>query len=327
MKIVINILLVICTSLFIISCEEESAPEPQAAITIDKVQLNINESMVIRFTGFSEQAVIYTGDNMHKYELRDQSNTGFVVNKNLFTYAYTVPGTYKIVCVASTYTDRATDLKRDTCSYIVTVVDNETEIEKLSCPQVLYDEVFANKLGNDEWLMVLPRKVKYNTSTPSISLSQRLRFYIHSDSTKVFINDKEFSNKSTTKYDLSASLNIVVKSDYGTIRPYKLYTLYYPEFNTFTILGAKGTLVRSEFDYSSFEMQVTLPAGTNVSSLTPEFTTYSSSEKVYIGDTEQVSGSSVVDFTQGITYRLVSTLPENPAIQAESTVKVKINYQ
>ncbi len=327
MKIIINILLVICASLFVISCENEEAPDPQAAITVDKLLLKINESMVIRFTGIADQAVVYTGDNMHEYELRDQSNTGFVVNKGLFTYAYTVPGRYKVVCVASTYTDRATDLKRDTCSYTVTVIDNETEIEKISCSQVLYDEVFADKLENDEWLMLLPRKVKYNTSTPSISLSQKLRFYIHSDSTKIFINDKEFSNTSATKYNLSTPLDITVKSHYGTVRPYKLYTMYYPEFNTFKMLGATGTLVRTEFDYSSFDMEVTLPVGTDISSVKPEFTMFSATDKVYIGDAEQISGSTVVDFTKGVTYRLVSTLPENPAIQSEATVNIKIKYQ
>ncbi len=327
MKIFINILLVVCTYLFIISCEDDKAPTPLASITIDKLQLDINESMVIRFNGVADQAVVYTGDDMHKYELRDQSNTGFVVNKDLFTYAYTVPGTYKVVCVASSYTDRATDLKRDTCSYTVTVIDDETEIQKLSCAQVLYDEIFAEKLGNDEWLMLLPHKVKYNTATPSITLSQKLSIVINSDSTKTFINDKEFSNKATTKYDLSKPLDIVVKSHFGTVRPYKLYTLYYPEFNTFKLLGTNGTLVRTEFDYSSFEMQITLPVGTDISNLIPEFTTLSATDKVYIGDAEQTSGSTPVDFTQEVTYRLVSTLPENPAMQSEATVVVKIKYQ
>ena len=87
---------------------------------------------------------------MHDYELREQSNTGFVVNKNLFTYSYATPGTYKVVCVASTYTDGATDLKRDTCSYTVTVIDDQTEIENISCPQIVYDEVFAERRVADE---------------------------------------------------------------------------------------------------------------------------------------------------------------------------------
>ena len=324
MKITIRILLGICAFLFMVSCEDEESATPQAAMTINKSQLMINESMVIHFTGSADQVVVYTGDDMHDYELREQSNTGFVVNKNLFTYSYSVPGTYKVVCVASTYTDNAADLKRDTCSYMVTVVDDQTEIEQISCPQIIYDEVFAEKLANDEWLMVLPRRIKYNNQTPAIALLQRLRFYIQSDSTKVYVNGKVYSD--TERYDLSAPVDILVKSDFGTTRPYKLYTINYPEFNTFKINGVEGILTRNEFDYSTFVLQVTLPSGTDVSNIAPEFATDLPTEKVYIGDIEQISGTSTVDLTQDITYRLVSTLPGNPDIQAISVINVKINY-
>jgi len=324
MKITIRILLGVCTFLFMTSCENEDSAIPQAAMTINKNQLMINESMIIHFTGTADQIVIYTGDDMHDYELREQSNTGFVVNKNLFTYSYSVPGTYKVVCVASTYTDNAADLKRDTCSYMVTVIDDQTEIEQLSCPQIIYDEVFAERLANDEWLMVLPRRVKYNNQTPSIALSQRLRFYIQSDSTKVYVNNKEYSD--TERYDLSTPVDILVKSDFGTTRPYKLYTLNYPEFNTFKINGVEGILARNEFDYSTFVLQLTLPSGADMSNIAPEFATHLSTEKVYIGNIEQVSGVSTVDFTQDVTYRLVSTLPENPDAQVVSTINVKIDY-
>jgi hypothetical protein len=65
-----------------------------------------------------------------------------------------------------------------------------------------------------------------------------------------------------------------------------------------------------------------------VSNLVPEFTTYlPSSDKVYIGHTEQIPGVSTVDFTKEVTYRIVSTLPGKPDMQSESTVVVKIAFQ
>jgi hypothetical protein len=323
MKTTLRIVWAMCISLGVIACEEETATTPQAAITVNKNQLTINESMIIQFTGLADQVVIYTGDDMHNYDLREQSNTGFVVNKNLFTYSYPVPGRYKVVCLASTYTDGATDLKRDTCSFDVTVIDDQTEIDRISCPRIIYDEVFAEKHAGDEWLMVLPQKIKSGNSTPAIALSQRLRFYIRSDSTKVYVNGNEYS--STAQYNLSAPVDIQLTSNFGTTRPYKLYTLNYPEFSSFQLLGVNGTLVRNEYDYSSFELQFTLPPGTDVSNLLPEFTTTAPTEKVYLGDVEQVSGISPVDFTQDITYRLVSSLPGKPDMQAVSTVKIKIN--
>ena len=102
---------------------------------------NINETMEVHFTGQAENVVIYTGDTDHNYELREQSNYGLVVNKGLFTYSYQTPGNYKVVCVATNHGDAGSIIKTDTCSFMVRVVDDDTTIERLSAPQVFYDEV------------------------------------------------------------------------------------------------------------------------------------------------------------------------------------------
>lgn len=326
MKTIIKICASLCVLLFFISCDEEPIPTPIASVTVDQVELSINETMTVHFTGVADQVSIFTGDNMHDYELRTESNTGFVINKGLFTYAYTLPGEYKVVCVASTYSDKAEVMKQDTCSFVVSVIDDVTEIDKLSCSQVLYDEVFADKYPNDEWLMVLPRRVKYSVATVPISVAaQRLKFYIQSDSTEILIDDNPYAVM--TRYNLTNPVDIQVISHHGTVRPYKLYTIYYPEFNTFKLADKQGTIIRSEFDYSYLEVELDLPTGTDVTNLSPEFTLFLPTDKVYIGDTEQISGSSVVDFTEDINYRIVSTSPDNPNMQAETTVKIKINYQ
>ncbi|MDR1881343.1 MAG: hypothetical protein LBR26_00985 [Prevotella sp.] len=325
MKKTARIVVGICAFLLVYSCEE-TIKTPVLEASINKELLTINESMVIDFSGaIADNIVVYPGDDMQNYDLRDQSNTGLVVNKKLFTYSYRVPGVYKVTCLASTSGDRATNLEFATCSFTVNVIDDQTEIERISCPQIIRDEVFAEKYANDEWLMVLPRSVMYNNREQNVSLSQRLRFSIQSDSTKVSVNGNDYS--ATTAYNLSSPVDILVKSNYGTERPYKLYTINYPRFNTFTLMGINGTAKLDEFNYNTYIINVTLPAGTNVSSLVPEFTTYLPSDKVYIGNTEQTSGASTVDFTKEVTYRIVSTLPDKPEMQAESTVVVKIGFQ
>lgn len=323
MKILIKILLLLSVFVSFISCEKELSSSPLARITIDKTTLALNESMTIHFTGVADQVVVYPGDNMQDYELRKQSNTGLVVNKNILTYSYSVPGTYKVVCLATTYLDMGIDLKTDTTSIIVTVIDDQTEITKLSCTFLNYFEVEANKRSGDDWLLVLPRKISYNNITPEVKLSQKLNFDIPSDSTKVFINDELYSSKKN--YDLSAPLDILIRSYAGTERMYKLYTLYYPEFKTFKFSGVEGVLVRNEFDYTSFELRVTLPSGTDVSSLIPEFELYNTTDKVYIDEEEQTSGVSVVDFSKNVTYRLVSIDSTNTNMQSVSTIKITIN--
>ncbi|MDR1718872.1 MAG: hypothetical protein LBR67_01955 [Dysgonamonadaceae bacterium] len=325
MKTIAKIVAGLCTILLVVSCEEK-IEEPQLEASINKELLAINESMIIDFAGTSaDNIVVFPGDDMQNYDLRDQSNTGLVVNKKLFTYSYSTPGTFKVVCLASTAGDMAKDLKFATCSFNVTVIDDQTDIERISCPQIIRDEVFAEKYPNDEWLMVLPKSIIYNSREQNISLSQRLRFYIQSDSTKVFVNGSAYS--STTAYNLAVPVDIMVKSNYGTERPYKLYMINYPRFSSFKLAGVTGTAALDEYDYSTYTVNLTLPKGTNVSGVAPEFAVATASDKVYIGNTEQVSGVSTADFTNGVTYRIVSTVAGKPEMQAETTVVVKVAFQ
>ena len=97
----------------------------------------------------------------------------------------------------------------------------------------------------------------------------------------------------------------------------------YGEFETFEMLGVTGTLTRSEFDYSTIKIDLEVPAGSDVSAVAPTFTLYENT-KVYVGDAEQVSGTTVQDFTQPVTYRFVASHPENPAITTESTCVVTV---
>lgn len=325
MKTIFKSIFYLLISVVVVSCSEKEAVQPHAAITIDKNTYDINESMEIRFVGSADNVVIYPGDSGQDYELREQSNTGLVVNKGLLTYSYQYPGTYKVVCVATNYTDEGKSIKRDTCSMYVKVIDDVTEIEQLSANQVLYDEVFAEKVSDSEWLMKLPRRIKYRTSTPSVSLSQRLKFYIASDSSKITIDGAAYN--STTRYDLSNTLDIQVTSHEGSVANYKLYTLNYGTFNTFSVLGKTGSIVYTEYDYSYYEMAITVPSGTDLTTLVPEFTTRADNEVAYIDGVEQVSGSSVVDFSEPVIYKFITTHPENSAVKAESTFVITVTTE
>lgn len=66
-----------------------------------------------------------------------------------------------------------------------------------------------------------------------------------------------------------------------------------------TLPGTFGAL-----GISGKEVSVCLPYGTDISNLIATFTT--NGEKVYIGDIEQISGTTVNDFSTPITYRVVS---------------------
>ena len=308
-------------ALVMASCEDDKAEKPTAAISIDKTTLEINESMMVRFHGSADNVVVYPGDSGHDYELRNESNTGLVVNKNLLTYSYTTPGTYKVVCVATNHADEGKSILSDTCSVYIKVIDDCTEIEKISVT-ALYDEVFAEKLNEMDWLVALPRKIKYKTSTPSVSLSQKVKFYIPSTSTKVYIDGADYNANS--KYNLAQTHAVKLVSNEGTSQDYSLYTLNYGEFKTFKAAGVTGKITRTEYDYSYYEINMEVPSGTDLTRLAPDFTLYASNEKVYIDNVEQTSGN-VVDFTNPVKYRFVVTSTDNPEISVESTCKVTIS--
>lgn len=304
---------------------EDEATQPTAKMTIEQDTYNINESMTVHFTGDAENVVIYPGDTGHDYELREQSNTGLVVNKGLFTYAYTTPGTYKVVCLVTNHSNEGSVVLRDTCSAYVHVKDDVTEIERISAPAVYYDEVFAEAIGGGNWLMVLPRKLLYKNKTLTVPLKQKLKFYISSSTSKIAVDGEEFN--STSKYDLASTHSITVTSNEGSVAEYKLLTLNYAIFKSFSLLGKTGTLGYSEYDYSTYTMNVTVPAGSDLSAVAPKFAMTADNERAYIDGVEQTSGVSTADFTKPVTYTLVATHPENPEVKVETKVIVNVTIE
>ena len=304
---------------------EDEATQPSAKIKIEQDTYNINESMTVHFTGDAENVVIYPGDSGHDYELREQSNTGLVVNKGLFTYAYTTPGVYKVVCLVTNHSNEGSVVLRDTCSAYVRVKDDVTEIERISAPAVYYDEVFANAIGGGEWLMVLPRKLLYKNKTLTVPLKQKLKFYISSSTSQIAVDGADYN--SSTKYDLAGTHTVTVTSNEGSVAEYKLLTLNYAIFKNFSVLGRAGTLGYSEYDYSTYTMDVKVPAGSDLSAVAPTFAMSAANERAYIDGVEQTSGVSTADFTKPVTYTLVATHPENPEAKVETKVTVNVTIE
>lgn len=166
MKKIFSFALMACALLLNTACSDENVESrtPVASIQYDtnKTTLKVNESLVIDFTGVADLVAIYPGDDGHRYEKRDEMETGIAVNKNHFTYSYKAPGTYHVVCVASTFdTYMGGNLKQATCSFDVTVVDDETEFKDLYTT-ITPNTFYANKLGDDAWVLNLPTNQVYN---------------------------------------------------------------------------------------------------------------------------------------------------------------------
>ncbi|MBD5225112.1 MAG: DUF5017 domain-containing protein [Bacteroidales bacterium] len=314
------------------SCDDKEATQPTAAISVDKYVYDVNESMTLRFIGSADNVVVYPGDEDQDYELRDQSNTGLVVNKGLLTYAYQKPGIYHVVCVATNHEDAGKSFLQDTTSVWIKVIDEVVDIDKLSATAVIYDEVYADQINDTDWMLPIPRKLRYNKKDVTVNLKkQKLGFYIESSTTTVETRDlddetSEYGLHNSSKYyDLEKNLHIRTTSSSGMTREYNLFTLNYGEFKTISIGGVTGKLERTEYDYSYYWVDAELPADGVRTALPVEFTLYDpETEKVYVGDKEVNSGD-VFDFTEPVTFRFVVTEPGREHIKVESTCVVTVN--
>lgn len=310
------------------SCDDKEATQPTAAISVDKYVYDVNESMTLRFIGNADNVVVYPGDEKQDYELRDQSNSGLVVNRGLLTYAYEKPGIYHVVCVATNLEDAGRSVMVDTTSVWVTVVDEVVDIDGLAATFTYY-EIPGTAVNATDWMLALPRKFRYNNKDVPVNLKKhKLNFDIASTTTTVEMRTLENEDEEYTlytangSYNLENNLHLLTTSSSGMHREYNLFTLTYGEFKTFSLAGVKGTLDRSEFDYSLISINMTLPAGTDLQAVPVEFTLYDdAAEKVYVGDQEIHSGD-VLDFTEPVTFRFVVTKSGYEHVKAESTCVV-----
>lgn len=351
MKKIFSFALMACALLLNTACSDENVESrtPVASIQYDtnKTTLKVNESLVIDFTGVADLVAIYPGDDGHRYEKRDEMETGIAVNKNHFTYSYKAPGTYHVVCVASTFdTYMGGNLKQATCSFDVTVVDDETEFKDLYTT-ITPNTFYANKLGDDAWVLNLPTKQVYNGKDITVNpKNQRIYYDMPSDSTLVFIDmsdadyqllqnysalssaeQKALKNKVTTnkvRYNLSQDHVITVRSYAGTIKQYTLYCLIYPEFKTVTVNGVKGVLTRDAFNQDHQTYTFTLPSGTDVANAKIEYTLDGTGTFLVEGN-EVASGTTTN--LGGKTLTLERSAATNAQAKAVSNIEFVFKYQ
>lgn len=318
----LSILCVAVCSGFICSCADDNqeARTPVAQIQVDKQRLDVNESMTLHFTGVADQVVVYTGDKDHQYELRDSSNTGFVVNKGLLTYSYAVPGTFHVVCIATTYdTFKGGGLKQDVVSLDVEVIDEVTSINSIYStvtPNVYVATQHGERIrvgdqrSGIDWLMCLPTKQLYNGREMTVNAArQRLTIVAGSDSAKIYIDGEQYAAKNY--YALNTDHEIRVVSGSGISEDYQFHGMIYPEFTSITIDGTAPQLTRSAY----YQDLLTYTGSGSVLEFTLE-----PDVKLY-ADGEEISSGSAL--RRDAAYTLVRTHAVKPQLKAVTRVEFK----
>ncbi len=349
MKKILSCALMACALFSLVACDDDNveARQPVASLRYDASSTNlaVNQSMEVYFTGVADLVSIYTGDKGHRYEYRSEMETGVAVNKGHFTYSYSAPGVYKVVCVASTFdTYMGDNLRQDTCSFYVTVTDDIVEFEDIYTT-ITPNTYYATSVDDNSWVLNLPTKQVYNGRDIALNpTKQRIYYDIASDSTLVFIDledaDKQqlanYANltseektalkgkvtSSKVRYDLSLDHEITVRSYSGTIKNYTLYCLIYPEFKSISVNGVKGVLSRDAFDQSKQTYTFTLPAGTDLTAATVEYTLDGTGQ--FLSGTGEVASGSTADLSAS-GFTIVRTSANNAKAQAVSNIEFVFN--
>lgn len=305
---------------FLGSCtsDNEEARTPQAIFNVSKTDLNVNESMELTFTGVADQVVVFTGDNMHEYAKRAESNTGFVLNKGVFTYAYTTPGTYTVTVIASTYDTYLGDNQQiDIKEFEVTVSDNATKIESIYA-NIAPNVYIAEAINDHDWVLALPTKQVNNNKEINLKpTNQRLAFTLESDNIVLYIDGAEY-NYNKSKFDLSKKHEIRAVAPSGAEREYTLYGIIYPELSNVKAGDAALTLVRNAY----YQDMLTYTYSALPETAGPLTLTYTAdADAVFYADGVEVPSGTAIDLTkEGVEYTLVRTSTENPAVKATTRI-------
>lgn len=308
------------------ACKNE-VRTPKAVVELSKTEVGVNEVFNFTFTGVADQVVVYTGDKGHVYEQQNYQNVGVVLPKKIGSHSYTSPGVYHVVFVASCYGDLASELQRDTCSFYITVTDNNTSLKDIYA--IAYsNELHAQQVGND-WLIVSSREVFMETKFFDVKDKTKMKMLLAiktgSENTIVQLNGEDYDK--AVKYDFSSPIVLDVTAQSGSSSKYTLYFIFKPEFDTFTINGVKdkrkAVEKRDKFSYEP-NIQLSLPKGTDLTTLQPEFTIFEG-QQVTLNGKEFKSGDTA-DFTNPVTFHLTNTQTiDGKTFTAENDVMVTVS--
>ena len=328
---------------------------PQADFTTDKTEYSVLETVYFVNAGEGTSFTVWPGNTGHCYGT--DGDTGFATGSDgTFAYSYDEPGEYEVVWIASSIdtdkrpvfstarrrisvVDRNGGLDRFVISnlyrmreYAGTVYFNSTgekiSSDSLLCP-VIWDAWRSAKVNSIQALQLIEFELTSSTATfswldQSTGALRPLRSGISTSRIVNFMNDGR-----------PAVQKFVVTTSSGNETPYYVAPVLIPAFTAFSINGVKGTIERDIAFYDRYNVTVKLPASTDLTELTPEFTVMNGDAalldgtnlKVMLGGVPQTSGTSTVDFSSGqavytLHYRMAGETNPNVCRTAEITVNI-----
>lgn len=323
--------------LFLFSCTDnfidEIYKEPVAHFSVkdgmNAGQYEVFESVVFSNTGNGQSYVVFPGDTGHKYGM--SGNSGFTSASNgSFAYSYQEVGDYTAVWVASSVKGDGTIItKADSVKIKVVSSNGGLEQFYLSNFYTLTDfgvtyKAYSNTVSSDT--LVCP--VLYAGWNGFKTLSDRCRivcnFRLSSTLAKLYwydnvaFTEKELKTGSTATTDgvsftansKSSIQKFIVRTASGLSTNYYIAAAVIPNFTRFTVnvggVDYNAVISRDISYYNRFNVQLSLPSGTDLKAMKPSFDVVGNDPNITDGSNYQVTINGQVQ-TSGISIQNFSS--------------------
>ncbi len=334
---------------------EDLYEEPQASFTTDKTEYSVLETVHFTNTGGGTLFTVWPGNAGHRYGVA--GDTGFATGSDgTFAFSYDEPGEYEAVWVASSVNsdkepvfsiakakivvvDRNNGLESFVISnlyrmreYAGTVYYNSTgeaiSSDSIMCP-VLWDAWRAAKVNSIQALQLIEFELTSSTATfgwydPATGDFRQLRSGVSTSRIVNFMKDGKLAVR-----------KFAVVTSSGNEKVYYVAPVMIPAITEFKINGIKASISRDIAFYNRYNVTLTLPASTDLSSLVPEFIAMNNDPnlldgknlEIKVGDAVQTSGVTAVDFSGGpvvytLRYRMAGQTNPNVVQTSEFTVSI-----
>jgi hypothetical protein len=322
--------------------------EPDASFKIaqdsDKSFFEVFETVNFKSTGAGQNFVIFTGDKGHVYG--ESGATGYAATSDgLFSYSYQEPGEYKVTWVASSIKDDGTIVSKSSESTVVVKATNGG-LDQFSISNFYNMAEYSNSAYEaagkfvDGTTVVCPlifeswkkfsllSKLKKLTTTFRLASSLANLYWIDpTDNTEYELVSGSTATRVVSFTDASGKLAVQkfkVVTASGNTTEYNMAALMIPEITSFSVnVGGtdyKATITRETASYDKFDAVLSLPDGTDLTSLKPEFVVLENNSSltdgtnyaVTVGGVNQTSGVTSVDFTsKQVNYNISMSLLGN----------------
>jgi len=325
---------------------------PVASFTTTKTEYEVHESVLFTNTGEAQKFVVYPGDSLHKYNV--SYNTGYATASNgTFSFAYNEPGTYKAIWVASSINEKGE---------IITAVDS-TQINVVATNGgldnfLIYNiykmtdyssAIFFSSTGVSISKDTILCPILFDAWRPSLAVNsikapQLINFRLASSLSKfIWVDNNGLEREIKTANSASRIVNFlkngslavqqfIVKTASGFNSNYYIAPVIIPKMTKFTVNGINGTITRDIAYYNRYNVSISLPTGTDLSSIVPTFEIMNNDVNLVGGNIEvtvngvmQTSGSSVLNASgKTLIYNVKSYLlgTTNNKLNQESIITV-----